>query len=227
MPIHLLSKSARRVAAVSVAAIVVIAGAGALSIWRYQVALSRADNALAERTDAGNTAQLIADFYTERDELNAYFFSPSPAAYSQLTAAQRQFRQLATQIGHSSTVGQSQISGAGCGSRGPLLRLLQAAPRRGGHQHNPRERRGRPPRDNCGRCGATTERAVPRAHTAGKCGESRCRLRGGSGADDRHHHPCPCDCRWRGIRDLCGPAARACLQAGAGAHRGAGAAQRP
>ena len=108
MPIHLLSKSARRVAAVSVAAIVVIAGAGALSIWRYQVALSRADNALAERTDAGNTAQLIADFYTERDELNAYFFSPSPAAYSQLTAAQRQFRQLATQIGHSSTVGQSQ-----------------------------------------------------------------------------------------------------------------------
>jgi methyl-accepting chemotaxis protein len=91
-----------------VAAIVVIAGAGALSIWRYEVALSRADNALAERTDAGNTAQLIADFFTERDQLNAYFFSPSPAALSQLTASQRQFRQLSGQISRTSTDGDAQ-----------------------------------------------------------------------------------------------------------------------
>jgi methyl-accepting chemotaxis protein len=130
MPMHLLSKSARRVAAVSVAAIVVIAGAGALSIWRYEVALSRADKALAERTDAGNTAQLIADFYTERDELNAYFFSPSPAAFSQLTASQRQFRQLAAQIRHTSTAGESQYLARAVGAQAhyyAFFRQLHAA----------------------------------------------------------------------------------------------------
>jgi methyl-accepting chemotaxis protein len=108
MPIHMLSRSARRVAAMSIAAIIVIAGAGALSTWRYEVALSRANQALAERTAAGNTAELITDFYTERDQLNAYFFTPSPGLLSALTASQRQFRQLAAQIMSASTAGESQ-----------------------------------------------------------------------------------------------------------------------
>ena len=127
---NLLSRSARRVAAVSVATIVVIAGAGALSIWRYEVALSRADQALTERMDAGNTAQLIADFYTERDQLNAYFFTPSPALHSQLTASQRQFQQLAAQIGRTSTAGESQYLARAAGAEAhyyAFFRQLHAA----------------------------------------------------------------------------------------------------
>ena len=108
MPVHMLSKSARRVAAVSAAAVIVIAGAGALSIWRYEVALSQADQALAERTDAGKTAQLITDFFTERDQLNAYFFTPSPAAFSQLMTSQRQFSRLAAQLGRTSSANESR-----------------------------------------------------------------------------------------------------------------------
>jgi methyl-accepting chemotaxis protein len=96
---RLLSGPARRIIAVSVAAVVVIGGAGALSTWRYEVALHRASSALAERTAAGETALLLTTFYAERNDLNAYFFTPSRAALAQLTAAQRHFARLAATIG--------------------------------------------------------------------------------------------------------------------------------
>jgi methyl-accepting chemotaxis protein len=127
---NLLSSSARRVAAVSAATVIVIAGAGALSIWRYDVALSQASVALDERTAADNTTQLIADFYTERDMLNAYFFTPSPALLSQLTASQRQFQQLVARIGQTSTAGESQYPARAAGAEAhyyAFFRQLHAA----------------------------------------------------------------------------------------------------
>lgn len=108
MPRKLLSGPARRIAAVSVTVVAVIAAAGALSTWRYEVALSRASTALTQRADAQATAELTTMFFAERDGLNAYFFSPSPAALSQLTAAQQQFERLAAQIGNASTAADSR-----------------------------------------------------------------------------------------------------------------------
>ncbi len=67
MPNDLLSRYARRVAAVSAATVIVIAGAGALSIWRYQVALSQASVALDERTDARTAVDLTTTFWEERN----------------------------------------------------------------------------------------------------------------------------------------------------------------
>ena len=63
MPGELQGGSARRVAAVSVAVIAVIAIAGVLAGWRYQSALSRADVALEERSDARTTAALTSEFW--------------------------------------------------------------------------------------------------------------------------------------------------------------------
>jgi methyl-accepting chemotaxis protein len=102
MRIKLLRGSGRRVTAVSLAAVAVIAGAGAVSTWRYEVALARASTALAERADARDSQKLITIFYAERDALNAYFFISSPAALSRVTASQQQFRQLARQLSNAS-----------------------------------------------------------------------------------------------------------------------------
>jgi methyl-accepting chemotaxis protein len=98
MPMHLLSKSARRVAAVSAAAVVVIAGAGALSIWRYESALSRANVALGDRKAARMTAVLATTFWEERNALDGYIFKPSPAAFTRVTTFRSQFLQQAAQI---------------------------------------------------------------------------------------------------------------------------------
>ena len=108
MRIELLRGPGRRVAAVSLAAVAVIASAGAVSTWRYEVALSRASAALAESADARDTAELVTIFYAERDELNAYFFTPSPAALARVTADQLQFRRLARQVSSASTAADAR-----------------------------------------------------------------------------------------------------------------------
>src|ERR1700730_6783565 len=98
---QLLRGPARRVAAVSAVAIAVIAGAGALSAWRYEVALSQASAALDERTDAGIAVQLTSTFWEERFWADGYFFRP--ALLSIVTTYQDQFRLLAPQIADTST----------------------------------------------------------------------------------------------------------------------------
>jgi methyl-accepting chemotaxis protein len=95
--------SARRVAAMSVAVVAVIAGAGAMSTWRYEAALSRAAAAVSERTDATTTTGLIATFWHEVQEVNTSIFPthlvPAPAAPREAAALRDQFRQLAAELG--------------------------------------------------------------------------------------------------------------------------------
>jgi LmbE family N-acetylglucosaminyl deacetylase len=66
MPKQVLTRSARCFAAVSAVVVAVIAAAVAITVWRYENALNRADVALDARYDARQTA-----------ELNAIFWSPS------------------------------------------------------------------------------------------------------------------------------------------------------
>jgi methyl-accepting chemotaxis protein len=83
---------------VSVAVIAVIAGAGVLAGWRYQVALQRADTAQELRLDARITAVLTTDFWQERNALDAYIFQPSAQAAARVTTDRNQFWQLARMI---------------------------------------------------------------------------------------------------------------------------------
>jgi methyl-accepting chemotaxis protein len=98
MPGNMLSGSARRIAAVSVAVIAVIAAAGVLAGWRYQVALSRADVALDERSDARTTAALTSEFWQERNALDAYIFHPSTMTATHVKTDRGQFWLLARQV---------------------------------------------------------------------------------------------------------------------------------
>jgi methyl-accepting chemotaxis protein len=98
MPGKLLGGSTRRVAAVSVLVVAVIAGAGVLAGWRYQVALSRGDVALAYRTDAQTTASLTSEFWQERNAVDTYIFRRSPATLDQVTRDKSQFSLLAQRI---------------------------------------------------------------------------------------------------------------------------------
>ena len=98
---ELLRGPARRVAAVSAVAVAVIAGAGALSTWRYEVALSQASTALDDRSDAQTAAQLTSTFWEERFWVDGYFFRP--ALSPTVSTLQDQFRRLAAQIADRST----------------------------------------------------------------------------------------------------------------------------
>ncbi len=91
---------ARRVAAVSMVVVAVIAGAGALSTWRYEVGLSRAATAEDERLDAVTAVELTTTFWEERFWTDGYFFRPS--LLPTVTTYRDQFRQLAAQIASSS-----------------------------------------------------------------------------------------------------------------------------
>ncbi|HEX3924633.1 MAG TPA: methyl-accepting chemotaxis protein, partial [Streptosporangiaceae bacterium] len=98
MPRKLGGGSARRVAAVSVAVIAVIAAAGVLAGWRYQVALQRADSAQELRMDARATTALTSEFWQERNALDSYIFHPSAQTAAHVTTDRRQFWQLAKLI---------------------------------------------------------------------------------------------------------------------------------
>jgi methyl-accepting chemotaxis protein len=100
---------ARRVAAVSVAVVAVIAGASALSTWRYEVALSGASVALDQRAAAESTVELTNAFLEERFALDSYVFAPTPAVLAAVTAQRKQFRTIAAeQGGISSTAAEAR-----------------------------------------------------------------------------------------------------------------------
>ena len=77
MPNELLRGSARRVAALSVVAVTVIAAAIGVTIWRYEDALSRSEMAIDARADATLTEALDADFWHQREATHEYLTTPS------------------------------------------------------------------------------------------------------------------------------------------------------
>jgi methyl-accepting chemotaxis protein len=88
----------RRVAVVSLVVIAVIAGAGVLSSWRYEAALSLADVATDEQASATTTVALTDIFWQERFALDAYIFAPLPAELGIFTAQRDQFHRLLTEL---------------------------------------------------------------------------------------------------------------------------------
>jgi methyl-accepting chemotaxis protein len=95
MPNELLKGSARRVAALSVVAVTVIAAAIGVTIWRYEYALSRSDVAIDARADAALSETLDATFWHEREATHEYLNTASREIAQEVDSQRQQFRRTA------------------------------------------------------------------------------------------------------------------------------------
>jgi methyl-accepting chemotaxis protein len=84
MPEELHWGSARRVTAVSVAVVAVIAASVGVTIWRYEAALSRSAIAVDAYHDKALTEVLIGLFWRERETMREILLTGSPAARLEL-----------------------------------------------------------------------------------------------------------------------------------------------
>src|SRR5450759_2483727 len=103
-----LSGPVRRVAAVSVAVVAVIAGAGALTTWRYEVGLSRATVAIDDRADARTAVGLSAAFWRERQAMLSYLVYGLPTLMHEVTTQRDEFQQLVTELGSPGTAAEAR-----------------------------------------------------------------------------------------------------------------------
>jgi methyl-accepting chemotaxis protein len=104
----------RRVAAVSLAAVFVIAAAVSVTIWRYQAARSNLTSALAARAQANDSTTLLSYLWHEREAMNEYLMQPSRDLVAEMDGARRQFSHLAA--------GTSPETPAGAAALGQALR---------------------------------------------------------------------------------------------------------
>jgi methyl-accepting chemotaxis protein len=98
MPKELLRGSARRVAALSLVAIAVIAAAIGVTIWRYQVALSLSSVAVDARADDSLTEALTATYWHEREAMHEYLATPAPALAQEVDRQGQQFGRTAATL---------------------------------------------------------------------------------------------------------------------------------
>jgi methyl-accepting chemotaxis protein len=95
MAIELLTGSARKLTAASMAVGIVFAGAIAVTIWRYQVAVGLWGNSNDASIDRTTTETLVATFWHEREAMHGYLISPSPTAWDEVGAQRTLFAQTA------------------------------------------------------------------------------------------------------------------------------------
>jgi methyl-accepting chemotaxis protein len=98
MPRKLRWESARRVTAVSAAAIAVIAACVGVTIWRYEAALSRSAISVSAYRDKAFTQTLIGLFWRERQAMYAELLRPSPALRAQIDATSAEFGATAAEL---------------------------------------------------------------------------------------------------------------------------------
>jgi methyl-accepting chemotaxis protein len=92
-----------RVTVVGAAAVIVIAAAGAVSLWRFQSSHDTRSSAAAAQQDATVTELLASVFGQEQLAANSYLLAPAPATLARAGALHAQFRRLAAQLGPRST----------------------------------------------------------------------------------------------------------------------------
>jgi methyl-accepting chemotaxis protein len=95
MAIGLLSGSARKLVAASVAVGIVFVAAVAVTIWRYEVAFGLLGSSNAASIDKATTATLVATFWHEREAMHGYLIAPSPAAFAEVGAEHVDFADTA------------------------------------------------------------------------------------------------------------------------------------
>ena len=131
MPKELQWWSARRVAAVSVAVVVVIAASVGVTIWRYEAALSRSAVELDAHIDAQRMEALAAIFWHEREGMREDLLTPSPDVLLEIRATERQFGATAATLARGEQPAEARLraqASAANGKFGALyIRLLQTA----------------------------------------------------------------------------------------------------
>ncbi|HWG60920.1 MAG TPA: methyl-accepting chemotaxis protein [Streptosporangiaceae bacterium] len=96
----------------SAVAIAVIAGAGIISNWRYEVASFANFHAGDERQAAVDATRLLATFWQERDASDTYTFRPSPALLHAVHSSHDHFGQLLAAVTAASTTPDAQALAA-------------------------------------------------------------------------------------------------------------------
>jgi two-component system chemotaxis sensor kinase CheA len=109
MATGLLGGSSRRVAAVCAAAIIVIAGAVSVTIWRYQVAIAKSAVAVDALGDARLSNALFAKFWHEREAMNEYLDVPSPRLLTEVSDVHVQYSAVATTLAAKEVTAESLI----------------------------------------------------------------------------------------------------------------------
>jgi methyl-accepting chemotaxis protein len=109
MPDGLMKGAARRVAAVSVVAVAVIAASIGVSIWRYEDALARSAAAVDARHDAALTQQLTAIFWHEHEAANEYLVDAAPAILREIRNQRNLFAATSTQLGRTQPLGEARL----------------------------------------------------------------------------------------------------------------------
>jgi methyl-accepting chemotaxis protein len=95
---ELLGDSARRVMAVSVAVVAIIATAVGVTIWRYEVAVASANATVDARGDAAITKRLVATFWHQREAMSEYMLRPSPAILQEIAVQRSQYAAVAARL---------------------------------------------------------------------------------------------------------------------------------
>jgi len=109
MPKELVKGPSLRVAIVSVVAVAVIAAAIGVTIWRYQVALSRSAVAIDARSDASLTEALVGAFWHEREATQEYLSTPSPALLQEVNRQAGYFAHLSGTLSTTEMANESRL----------------------------------------------------------------------------------------------------------------------
>jgi hypothetical protein len=131
MPKELQWWSARRVAALSVAVVVVIAASVGVTIWRYESALSRSAVELDAHIDATRMEALVAIFWHEREAMREDLLTPSPDVLLEIRAAEGQFAATAAPLARSGQPAEARLRAEATTANGKFgalyIRLLRTA----------------------------------------------------------------------------------------------------
>jgi methyl-accepting chemotaxis protein len=100
---------ARRVIAVSVAAVALIAAAVAVTMWRYEVAIAHWGSSNDAASDRTTTESLVATFWHEREAMGEYLSSPSAALLREVDAQRQRFRATASAQGVVGTAAEARL----------------------------------------------------------------------------------------------------------------------
>ncbi len=125
MPNELLGGSARRVVAVSVAVVAVIAAAVGVTIWRYEAAIASSHVALDAHGDAVLTTRLVATFWHQREAMHEYFLTPSPAILREINGQADQFAATAATLAIGESADEARFRAQATAENAAFLTLFR------------------------------------------------------------------------------------------------------
>jgi signal transduction histidine kinase len=103
-------KERLRIVGISVLALVLIATAIGVTIWRYELALSDSSRATDEHIETQQVQSLLTVFWHEREAINEYVIAPSPTILREVERLGSQFATL--RVATTSKEGSSQVKEA-------------------------------------------------------------------------------------------------------------------